>query len=460
MSNYLAIATVTATLQRILQGALDSDLPGAQAATTRPDGTGANGPPTRGVNLFLYQVTPNHAWRNADLPTRAQDGRLTQRPRIALDLHYLISCYGEDNELEPQRALGSVVSALHGQPIINRAAIEATLADPAYDYLALSNLNDEVESVKLNPEPLSLEELSKLWSVFFQTPYSLSVAYMASVVLIEAGERPRPTLPVITRMIDVEPAVGGSALAPRAPDTVAELRLWLRSDRAVTFDGDGVSAWGDQSGNDFHAEQPDVARRPIYVAHAISRLPALRFDGSDDYLAIRDLNYSGAGSVAALTLFALVRSDNPQRQIVASFDREHFWQLALRGGTAPDEHAAFESTDAGGDSHLLQGTQRLTDGRWRLLCARFEAGATPDKRLFVEGTEAAAANGHAGEALGDGVTRFGMIGVGSRAATFNGARGPTFHLAGDIAELALFDRALSDEERLAVEAYFVERYNG
>ena len=76
------------------------------------------------------------------------------------------------------------------------------------------------------------------------------------------------------------------------------------------------------------------------------------------------------------------------------------------------------------------------------------------------GPWAVAANGHGGEALGCGGTRFGMVGVGSRAATFNGARGPTFHLAGDIAELALFDRALSDEERLAVEAYFAERYNG
>ncbi len=51
-------------------------------------------------------------------------------------------------------------------------------------------------------KPLNLEELSKLWSVFFQTAYKLSMAYIANLVLIEAdAETPRPTLPVRSRNI-------------------------------------------------------------------------------------------------------------------------------------------------------------------------------------------------------------------------------------------------------------------
>ena len=42
---------------------------------------------------------------------------------------------------------------------------------------------------------MNLEELSKLWSVFFQTPYALSIAYQASVVLIEPDLEPIDAAP-------------------------------------------------------------------------------------------------------------------------------------------------------------------------------------------------------------------------------------------------------------------------
>ena len=57
--------------------------------------------------------------------------------------------------------------------------------------------------VKFTPLSLSLEELSKLWSVFFQTPYALSVAYQGSVVLIESEESHQTPLPVRQRNLYV-----------------------------------------------------------------------------------------------------------------------------------------------------------------------------------------------------------------------------------------------------------------
>ena len=53
--------------------------------------------------------------------------------------------------------------------------------------------------MKFTPLLLSLEELSKLWSVFFQTQHALSVAYQGTVVLIESEERASLTLPVLQR---------------------------------------------------------------------------------------------------------------------------------------------------------------------------------------------------------------------------------------------------------------------
>jgi hypothetical protein len=185
VSNALAIATVTATLRGFLQSALNNAPVGkVGSADVRPMRPGSPSPLTKGVGLFLYQVTHNSHWRNSDLPTRDQTGLVVrQRPRVALDLHYLLSFHGEDETYEPERLLAIVESALHASPVLPRALVQQTI--DANAELAESDLADQIDTVRLTPVPLNLEELSKLWSVFFQTTYVISVAYVASVVLIE-----------------------------------------------------------------------------------------------------------------------------------------------------------------------------------------------------------------------------------------------------------------------------------
>ena len=197
MSNHLAIATVTATLARVLQEAFDVDVPGTKVTTQRPDTAGSGS--ERRANVYLYQVTPNAFWRNSDLPTRADNGRLMQKPRAALDLHYLLTFYGDETKHEPQRMLGSAVRLLHSQPLLTRPSIRKTLS--GLSFLSASNLAEDIELVKLTPTSLSLEELSKLWAVFFQTQYTLSATYQGSVVLIETDETPTSPLPVLERNV-------------------------------------------------------------------------------------------------------------------------------------------------------------------------------------------------------------------------------------------------------------------
>lgn len=206
MSNFRAIATVTATLklERVLNAARAA-VSGADVTTVRPDSAGSPESTTARVNIYLYQVTPNAAWRNRDLPTRNDRGELTQRPRVALDLHYLLTFYGDEINLVPQRMLGNVALEMHARPVLTRKNIQDTLVNADYSYLAESNLADEIELVKFTPLALSLEELSKMWSVLFQTPYALSMAYQATVVLIESEEKPRTPLPVLEREFFVVP---------------------------------------------------------------------------------------------------------------------------------------------------------------------------------------------------------------------------------------------------------------
>jgi hypothetical protein len=202
MSNYLAIATVTAALQQILQPPLQNAVTGASVGFSRPDGKVA---PQKGprADVYLYRVTPNAAYRNVDLPTRRADGTLVKRPLTALDLHYLITFRGNDEKFEPQRMLGVVASTLDAQPLLSPQNIQNAMG--FYTYLQGSGLDTQVDRVRFTPTALTLEEFTKLWSAFFQVEYSLSIAYQASVVLIESDETPQEALPVQARNIYVLP---------------------------------------------------------------------------------------------------------------------------------------------------------------------------------------------------------------------------------------------------------------
>jgi hypothetical protein len=201
MSNYLAIATVTACLQRMLQASVQLDLDGARVTTVRPNNLGS-GTPEKGVNLYMYQVSLNPVWqKNAEVRMRSTRDAGAKKSRTALDLHYILSFYGNETELEPQRLLGSVVKILSDRTTLTRETIYETLADSSYPYLTDSNLADQTEEVCFNPMDLSLEDLSKVWSVFFQTPYSISLVYKATVVMIEGEESAYRALPVRERAL-------------------------------------------------------------------------------------------------------------------------------------------------------------------------------------------------------------------------------------------------------------------
>lgn len=453
MSNYLAIATVTTGLVRYLQGAVGADVGNAVVTSVRPDGPNS-GVPEVGVNIFLYQATPNTAWRNHDLPTRRPDGTLAQRPQIALDLHYLLTFYGDETLLEPQRILGSTVRALHARPILTRQEIRSAVA--ATPFLVGADLADEIETVKFTPVSLSLEELSKLWSVLFQTTYTLSIAYDASVLLISSESQPQLAQPVLEPVIQVFGQVKPSA--PVEPDALAGLELWLRGDAAISYDTSGaVTQWSDQSGNDNHAVQGTAARRPTLLRGVVKGKPAVHFDGSDDYLAIEQLNYAAAGAITGMTLLALVRSTGADAQTLVSFDRNEYWQVGFAGGGTPGQ-ARWSTRPQTGATNDLNTPGSLADGRWRLICVRFDATATPTKQVFVDGILVAEVDAHPGQNVGSGTTRLGFVGVPSQAASFDGTTGGTDFFRGDLAELVLYDRALTDQERDGLEQYFIDKY--
>jgi hypothetical protein len=148
-------------------------------------------------------VTPNAAFRNIDLPTRRADGTLVKQPVVALDLHYLFTFHGKDDQLEPQLMLGAVAVTLETQPLLSPQNIQSATAN--FSFLNKSDLTNQVERIRFTPTALTLEEFSKLWSAFFQVEYSLSAAYQASVVLMSDETPPQEALPVQHRKLHVAP---------------------------------------------------------------------------------------------------------------------------------------------------------------------------------------------------------------------------------------------------------------
>lgn len=271
MSNHLAIATVTATLRSTLANVLAADQLGVDpnVTTVRPDALGGDKLKS-GVNLYLYQVVSNGAHLNDDLPTRRSDGTLVRRPQMALDLYYLVSFYGNDADLEPQRLMGSVTRALHARPILTRDAILKTLQQSdAPPWLALSDLADQIERVRFTPMLLSLEDMSKIWSVFFQTKYALSMAYAGSVVLLETDDDAiRTPLPVRERTIVV---------VPSRPPVIDRVRA-LGSDVEPIVAGATIEILGRELRGDVTkvlVDDVEVATRSVEDHRIVVALPAL-----------------------------------------------------------------------------------------------------------------------------------------------------------------------------------------
>ncbi|PJI52282.1 hypothetical protein CTI14_44950, partial [Methylobacterium radiotolerans] len=78
------------------------------------------------MNLFLHQVTPNAAWRNAALPSRDAAGGRIANPPLALDLHYLLTAYGRA-ELQAEVLLGYALQLLHESAVLPREAVRRAL---------------------------------------------------------------------------------------------------------------------------------------------------------------------------------------------------------------------------------------------------------------------------------------------------------------------------------------------
>lgn len=209
MSNHQAIAAVTATLRSLLLSKLTAEGMTVNITVRPPDRVTVTNGSTQ-LNLFLYQTAQNAALRNMNLPQKLKPGE-TAPPPLALNLYYLMTAYGPDDENEDlvtHQLLGKAMNVMHDHPLLGADEIK-----DATSSIQGSDLHNQIERIRITPQPMALEEMSKLWTTF-QTNFRISAAYLVAVVLIESTRPSKTPLPVLSRGADDEGATAQGNLTP------------------------------------------------------------------------------------------------------------------------------------------------------------------------------------------------------------------------------------------------------
>ena len=215
MSTPYAIAAVSAVIRNILDTSLKAQDVNAVFGTTvtvsalPPDRVNsASGADPDQLNLFLHGVAENQGWRNLGLPTRNSAGDRVCSPPLALDLHYMLTAFGSQ-DLFAEALLGHGMQVLHEVPFLTRQAVTDALQTSGgssnFDKaLNVSLLANQIEQIKISPAPLTLGDISQLWTAL-QGRYRPTASYIATVVLIDSGISSKSALPVLTRNIQALP---------------------------------------------------------------------------------------------------------------------------------------------------------------------------------------------------------------------------------------------------------------
>lgn len=224
MSNTLAISAVSAAFQRRVLSAASAAVPTANVRLGTPTAKLAEDAKPL-VNLHLYRLEPNATQTNAHLPTRDTRGDTRGPSLLALNLHYVLTFYGDHDKFEPDLMLGEVMLALEHQPVFSKSTITAAIDDN--DDIEDSDLAKTLARLRVTRQLMTLDDFSKVWSIFYQVPYALSLAYEVSHVILETSDVPPVPAPVAQPGLWVSP--------------MAELRL----DQAVSApDNTLAPVWG------------------------------------------------------------------------------------------------------------------------------------------------------------------------------------------------------------------------
>ncbi len=239
-------------------------------------------------------------------------------------------------------------------------------------------------------------------------------------------------------------ASGGGG--PFSPSDLAGLKIWLKADAIVGLsDGDPVTTWSDSSGNGYDATQSSSGLKPLYKTSVVNGKPVVRFDGADDFLV------TGGQSYAIQTIFVVYETSSiAYRGVFATRASSVIGGIGNSDGNygfaVSNSGGGITSTDAGAtDSGAHSGV--WVDGV-------VGSHSDFDTYLVTAGVPVSAGNWHV-----VGCTRTSQSASGAKFFAIGDDPGVSSReLAGDLAEIIVYDSALSTGNRQSVEDYLGTKY--
>jgi hypothetical protein len=316
MSNALAMASVSfvmvdllnnGLIDRDISGTIGNDITVSALAPDLVDQLQQAGQAKSRLNLFLYNVTQNQGWRNVGYPSRNGNGDRIDNPPLALNFHYLLTAYGIQ-QFHSEILLGYGMQLFHETPFLPRDAIRKSLSAPSQvtpgmglapymSNLFTSELSEQVEQIKIWPETLSTEEISRLWTAF-QAKYRPTAAYQASVVLIQSRAATMTAPPVAMRNVQAitlkSPTIN-SILSQKTPATPPDPHQMILPGYILVLLGSelqGQNTTVTISGVD--VVPPSTAVKPTSITVA---LPTTLLPGAQSVIVKQSVTYASNGGV-------------------------------------------------------------------------------------------------------------------------------------------------------------------
>jgi hypothetical protein len=213
--------------------------------------------------------------------------------------------------------------------------------------------------------------------------------------------------------------------------------------------GSNAAQWHDLSGNGRNATQATGINQPAIVTNALNGRQVRRFDGSNDLYQINDLSL--LRNLTGATVFAVV---NPAIQTAGergifsylSSTGQNLFFLTQSGSSIVygGRRLAENSGDFSSFGSLTANTPRIVTAQQRWSTAQKEAWATVGQNNLDTSFQTSGNS--------ENVNSIGCTIGANAAATANAWNG-------DIAELLIFQRAITTTEREALERYASAKYN-
>lgn len=188
------IANVEETLITLLRNNLGTLVPAEQIVPLSP--ADVAGQQIR-LTLFLYSVVETASLRNE--PLRSFSSTQSRFPPLSLDLHYMLTCYPLENQnltertLDTRRILGRAMRVFYDNGILSGTILQGDLAETQ-------------EELRISLNPITVEDLTRIWSVFPDTSYRTSVSYLVTPVRIQS-ERTAQAQRVVSKETDYDQSV-------------------------------------------------------------------------------------------------------------------------------------------------------------------------------------------------------------------------------------------------------------